>query len=109
MAITDKNIQSRLTSYRARFTPQAWIRDWAVDIDPEGDTEWDVSGEFLAHLIGWHMRDYDMSFEDALAVCIRQSTDSSDNLRKDPAAPEWIREHNGPFYCEAWPIDQDES
>jgi hypothetical protein len=103
MAITDRNIQHRLPSYRATFTPQAWIRDWAVEIDPEGDTEWIVTPAFLARLVGWHMRRYGMDFDSALARCTGQSNDSSDGLRDDPAAPAWIREHRGPFYCEAEP------
>jgi hypothetical protein len=106
--ITDAAIASRIHSrYRARFQPQAWIRDYAVDIDPEGETQWDVTPEHLARLVGVAMRHrfYPLSFEDALREATETSTDLSDELREDPAAPAWVRAHRGPFYCEAWPIN----
>lgn len=63
----------------ARFTPQAWVNDYAVDVDPEGPTEWKVSEAFAAEFAG--------------------VTDSADldDLKDDPAAPEWVREFQGPF------------
>ena len=34
---------SRPMSWKARFTPQAWINDYAVDVDPEGPTDWELT------------------------------------------------------------------
>jgi len=70
--------------YIATFTPQAWIRDYAVDVDPSGPTSWRVGPESVG-----------------LAAAIVESDadglDIDDQLKSDPAAPEWVREHHGPF------------
>jgi hypothetical protein len=32
---------SSLPKLIARFTPQVWLDDYAVDVNPEGEQEWD--------------------------------------------------------------------
>jgi hypothetical protein len=61
-----------------RFQPQAWVNDYAIDVDAEGPTEFVV--EFEGETIP-----ADDSYE-------------SDDLRFLPGAPKWIREWQGPFY-----------
>lgn len=70
---------------RIRFTPQAWIRDYATEVDPQGPREFEVpvrdaqneQGEWLP----------DRSYE-------------SDILREHKNAPKWIRQWSGPFEIE---------
>lgn len=77
--------------YKATFWPQAWQNDNAVDVDPEGETSWEVSSSWLEEA---HQRlGPDVVFD-------RQSQ-QTDFLRDDPAAPEWVREWRGPFWVEA--------
>ena len=38
--------------YAARFTPEAWIRDNAVEVDPQGPQEWDCT-EFAAGQVSY--------------------------------------------------------
>jgi len=64
---------------RARFHPQAWVNDYAITVDPEGEVEWEV-GEEAASLT-------DDSYE-------------SDDLRFHPNAPDWVKDWSGPFYIE---------
>lgn len=71
----------------ARFQPQAWVRDNAIDVDAEGDVEWDVT-----HVVAT------MEREDALQL--QDDRDNTDSLREDPNAPEWIRNWSGPFWVE---------
>lgn len=70
----------------ATFTPQAWINKNAIEVDPLGETTWDVT----EHLKG-------LSREDRLAAT---ETDSyaSDALRDLDDAPEWASNWGGPFY-----------
>jgi len=67
----------------ATFTPQAWVRDYAIDVDPEGPTEWVTEFEGLTH-------------EQAEAI-LETGHDNFDLLKEDPAAPMWVREWSGPF------------
>lgn len=64
---------------QCRFHPQAWIGDYAVSVDPQGTTDWEV--EFTGELPG------DDSYE-------------SDILISEGSAPEWIKSWCGPFYVE---------
>ena len=68
----------------ARFIPQAWINDSAVEVDSEGDDQWDVTVEVEA-----------MGREKALLI--RDYRDSSDQLQFTLHAPHWVREWSGPF------------
>lgn len=71
----------------ATFHPQAWINDYAVDVDPEGETSWEVTPEFLADLL-----------DDVGGSALESSTYESDYLRQDPNAPDWVRAWSGPFW-----------
>lgn len=77
---------SDATQFRATFTPQAWIRDQAIEVDAEGETSWDVSAYVATLQPGFRER------------AILTNTDESDQLREDPNAPEWIRNWRGPSY-----------
>lgn len=74
--------------YIARFTPQAWIRDWAVEVDSEGPREWDVTDLLLA-----------MSEQERTASMVPDSYES-DELRHADNAPHWVSDWHGPFYIE---------
>ena len=76
--------------YIARFTPQAWIGDSAIEINHEGDDEWDCTA-FIA------VRPAVKSDVDACLRDTHEWLDRADLLKGDPAAPEWVRLHRGPF------------
>jgi hypothetical protein len=65
------------------FRPQAWINDYAVDVDPEGPTEFDVPASTI--------------------MGIKPGSHESDALRDHENCPRWAREWRGPFVCE-WEI-----
>lgn len=71
----------------ATITPQQWQNNYAVTVDPEGQTSWDVTDEVVA-----------MGREAALAL--KDNSDASDDLARSPNAPKWIRNWSGPFYVE---------
>jgi hypothetical protein len=75
--------------YEARFDPQAWINDYAVSVDPEGETEWDCTA-FVANRP-------DRADIDKAIDRDRYWLDRDDVLMGDPAAPEWVRKWRGPF------------
>jgi len=62
------------------FHPQAWQGDYAVPVDSEGPTTWEVPAERL------HGIDPD-SYE-------------SDELRHEDPAPSWVGDWSGPFYID---------
>jgi hypothetical protein len=71
-----------MAELKLRFHPQAWVNGYAIDVDPEGETEWSID---------WNPNEVppdDDQYE-------------SDDLI-DENAPEWIQEfiHHGPFYVE---------
>lgn len=70
----------------ANFNPQAWYRDNAIGVDPEGPTEFDVTFDVLQ-----------------MGVNVRGLIDdhaTSDSLQQAIGAPDWIYDWNGPFYIE---------
>lgn len=71
----------------ARFHPQAWINNYAVEVDPEGPVEFDVTDAVLA-----------MSRAEAWALA--DDDYDTDFLRELSTAPEWIRDWRGPFRVE---------
>lgn len=81
-----------MTTYTAHFTPEAWVNDQAIETDPEGPQEWDCTayaseyGGYLAKM----RQDYHYD-ED------RGALDAWDIFKGDPAAPEWVKAHRGPF------------
>lgn len=58
----------------AEFLPQAWVNDYGVEADPEGDTVWQV----YAHEIELDQPDLD-------------------HLHTSLNAPDWVKDWNGPF------------
>lgn len=88
------------TRILARFSPQAWINDYAVEVDPQGETEWDATVAFGALSLSYRER------------VLADGLDIDDALKGDPAAPEWVRHWQGPFsiYVEQYydPADYEE-
>lgn len=78
-------IPSDPTRVRVHFRPQAWIRNQAVDADPNGPTDYTVPAAEAKDATGRWLED--CSYE-------------SDTLRAHPDAPSWIREWSGPFEIE---------
>lgn len=76
--------------YEATFSPEAWVNDYAIPVDPEGDTKWDCTAMVEANASYFAMVFGD---RDSLGGYI----DRDDVLKSDPAAPEWVREWCGPF------------
>lgn len=71
--------------YEAEFSPQAWVNDYAMSVDPQGPTAWDAT-EFVQQAAPeWVRR------------TLERGNDHDDILRTDPNAPEWVREWSGPF------------
>jgi hypothetical protein len=72
------------TKVQVRFRPQAWIREYAVDVDPEGwPNVWFIEVDSEAPAL--------KAVEDGLDL---------DFLKFDPFAPAWITKHQGPFEIE---------
>lgn len=65
-----------------RFTPQAWIRDQAIEVDAQGPHTFQVpAGDARDHAGDW----------------LPGHSDASDALRDHANAPAWIRAWSGPF------------
>lgn len=64
---------------KAIFHPQAWVNDWAIDVDPQGETEFDV-GEVPDEM---ESNDHD-----------------SDRLKDHPNAPGWVKNWSATFWIE---------
>lgn len=80
-------------TWRAAVTPEAWVADQAVEVDAPGEREWDASTFVLANWEDYFeeltmegCEDFDGSFIDEV-----------DLLKRDPAAPAWVREWQGPL------------
>lgn len=70
----------------ARFHPQAWSNDYAIDVESEGNPDYDVAVDIL--LMG------------SVADTIKDDSNESDELKFAAFAPDWVRNWNGPFYVE---------
>lgn len=68
---------------KVTFHPQAWQNDYAVPVDPEGETEFVVPCEDAT---------------DDKGKLLSDNSWESDVLKDHPNAPEWIKSWNGPFY-----------
>ena len=77
--------------YLATFTPEAWVKDQAIEVDAEGETSWDCS-PYLTGRFGQMLPEV----EEALSGR-GEWRDESDVLKHDPSAPAWVREWSGPF------------
>ncbi len=83
-------IRDRAARYLATFDPQAWVNDHAVNVDPEGDTEWDCTAFLDAHPALLMEIDAAIDRND-------EWLDNDDVLRGDPNIPSWAGEWTGPF------------
>ncbi len=85
--------EPRKYRYVATFDSQAWLHNCAFSVDPQGDTEWDCTPELIAPYIQG-----DGTLGEPFSEVYRGAwLDEDDILRGDPAAPEWVREWQGPF------------
>ncbi|WP_262030630.1 hypothetical protein [Microvirga sp. Mcv34] len=71
----------------AEFTPQVWVGDQTMVVDPQGDTTWDITPEIVA-----------MGRQKALDL--QDDQHNTDDLRYTLTAPKWIQGWEGPFYIE---------
>jgi hypothetical protein len=78
--------------YIAHFQPQAWVNDHAVDVDAQGEQEWDCTDFVNFHASQFNLTDIEDEISDD-----GWWFDSEDLLRYDPAAPTWILAYAGPF------------
>ena len=65
---------------RCTFIPQAWVNNYAVNVDPAGPTTWDTD---------WFGTDLPAP-----------RSDESDQLRDGADAPRWVKDWSGPFEVE---------
>lgn len=73
-------MMTTIETVKVRFVPQAWVNDYAMEVDPLGETVFEVSAED--------------------AKGLEDDTYESDDLRFHANAPEWIKEWSGPFYIQ---------
>jgi hypothetical protein len=83
------------TKYLATFDPQAWLNDNAITVDAQGPTEWDCTA-FIEEAIAENHPYFGAKFQHEMDR-FGYFLDEQDLLKEDPAAPEWIREWQGPF------------
>lgn len=81
----------------ASFHPQTWIRGYAVEVDPQGDTDWDVTEAF--HQLPEEYKRQLLQEIDvhSLDGSDGEALDIHDHLKDDPNAPTWVRTWAGPF------------
>lgn len=75
---------SVMSKTKITFVPQAWIGDYAYQVDPLGPTTFEVDSSEVA---GMEPDSYE-----------------SDELKDHPNCPSWIKDWFGPFYF-TWEID----
>lgn len=80
-----RSIPTGARRIRATFTPQHWVRDTAVETDPEGECSWDATSDVYDRFP--HFKDGDT---------LPRPRDC-DVLARCDSAPKWIREWSGPF------------
>ena len=64
-----------MITIRCTFRPQAWQNNYAIPVDAQGETEWEMEVEQLPDPYSY----------------------DSDRLREDANAPEWVQAWSGPF------------
>ncbi len=80
----------------ADFQAEAWQRDYAVPVDPEGDREWNATAYLFKINTDGDEQEYSLdSIEDGTLP--RDAFNYGDYFRSDPAAPWWVQEWDGPF------------
>lgn len=80
----------------AEFAPQAWQNDYAIPVDPEGDTKWDATS-FVEGMLRGDEPGLDKEQARDWLQRTLQSGDIDDILAQDPQAPAWVRDWSGPF------------
>ena len=70
-------------AWKAKFIPQMWVNDTAMDVEAFGDTTWNIDDEIVALARRSANRGADWDF-----------------IREDDNAPRWIQEWPGPFEVE---------
>lgn len=80
-----------------RFTPQAWVRDQAMEVDPEGATTWFMTMHEVEDLCGAS------SLDD-----LEDDTHDTDALRGSIHAPQWVKDWSGPFYVSVDTVGEEE-
>lgn len=98
------SIPAALPRLHCRFTPQAWVSDYAIEVDSRGPREWDTSDTHLAEVLAWHASRGPASVEEFWRE-VYGSSYASDSLRDDPAAPDWVRQWDGPFEVDVTQLD----
>lgn len=81
----------------ATFMPQVWVNDYVIQVDPEGEVEWDCTAYVLRHIECAGVNEvtgFRYLFRGAGGY------DDRDWIRDDPNAPEWVRDWSGPFEVE---------
>jgi hypothetical protein len=71
----------------AEFTPQVWVGDQTMVVDPQGDTTWDITPEIVG-----------MGRQKALEL--QDDQHNTDDFRYTANAPKWVQNWEGPFYIE---------
>lgn len=69
----------------AHFQPQAWVKDYAIDVDASGETEWDITAEIIA-------------MDPEKAQDIKDDSDESDAFTGSKSAPAFVRDWSGPYH-----------
>ena len=68
-----------------RFIPQAWVNDYAIEVDPAGPTTFTVAAG---------------DAQNANRDWLEDHSYASDPLQTHENAPRWIRQWSGPFEIE---------
>lgn len=82
-ALLDAQEERTMPRFIATFTPQAWVNDYAMTVDPEGPTEWETVFDGLT--------------DEQREEILYGGHDAFDLLKSDPDAPVWVRDWSGPF------------
>ena len=69
----------------ATFHPQVWVNNHAVDVDAQGECQFDVN-------------EYVSALGEEKALAIKDYSDSSDDLVSFAQAPDWAKNWPGPFF-----------
>jgi hypothetical protein len=76
--------------FTATIDPQEWVDDYALSVDPPGETTWDCTAFIKADPERFGDVELTIDEED-------RWLDTNDALREDPNAPAWVKEWSGPF------------
>lgn len=74
----------------ATFTPQVWVQDNAMGVDPEGEDTYEVTVDLVAYALQ----------EGADTVEEYLDGSDKDDLQTADNAPQWVWDWSGPFYIE---------